>query len=74
MHAGPDSFDEQSKKWKKIAGKRREERRPLPNTNCSITLNPYFMRKEIGIPTSSHDANAGVLLQVPSLGLLFIWL
>ena len=47
--AGPDSFDKQSKKWKKIARKRRKERRLLPTTLYNFTLSPYFMRKEIGV-------------------------
>ena len=58
MHAGPDSFDKQSKKWKKIARKRRKERRPLPTTLYNFTLSPYFVRKETGIPISSPDAKA----------------
>ena len=49
MHAGPDSFDKQSKKWKKIARERRKEKRP-PQQHC--TISPYFVRKETGIPFS----------------------
>ena len=56
MHAGPDSFDKQSKKWKKIARKRRKERRPFPTILYNFTLSPYFVRKETAIPISSPDA------------------
>ena len=64
MHAGPDNFDKQSKKWKKIERKTRKERRPLPTILYNFTLSPYFVRKESGIPISSPDAKAFVIMVI----------
>ena len=63
MHAGPDSFDKQSKKWTKIARKRRKERRSLPTTLYNFTLSPHFVRKETGISISCPDPKA--LIDLP---------
>ena len=64
MHAGPDSFDKQSKKWKKIARKRRKERRPLPTTLYNFTLNPYFVRRKLKFQSQA-------LMQRLYLGVIF---
>ena len=58
MHASPDTFDKQCKKWKKIARKRRKEGMPLPPTLYNFTLSPYFARKKTGSQISSLDAKA----------------